>query len=97
MTSAYGNSYHSSENVQSGQFAFQAAEEGDYMACFFAVDHQPSLKIPIEFDWRSGVAAKDWNNVAKKGSVDVSLYIRLSYNMSFLLFYKPYVNMKMCR
>ncbi|KAF5791651.1 hypothetical protein HanPI659440_Chr09g0342911 [Helianthus annuus] len=29
VTSAYGNSYHSSENVQSGQFAFQAVEAGD--------------------------------------------------------------------
>lgn len=70
VTSSYGNSYHSSENVQSGQFAFQAVEAGDYMACFFAIDHQPPLKIPIEFDWRSGVAAKDWSNVAKKGTVD---------------------------
>nr|GEV24622.1 transmembrane emp24 domain-containing protein p24delta9-like [Tanacetum cinerariifolium] len=74
VTSAYGNSYHSSENVQSGQFAFQAVEAGDYMACFFAIDHQPTLKIPIEFDWRSGVAAKDWSNVAKKGSVDAMEY-----------------------
>ncbi|KAJ9563845.1 hypothetical protein OSB04_009005 [Centaurea solstitialis] len=70
VTSAYGNSYHNAENVQSGQFAFQAVEAGDYMACFYAIEHQPSLKIPIEFDWRSGVAAKDWSNVAKKGSVD---------------------------
>ncbi|CAH1417091.1 unnamed protein product [Lactuca virosa] len=70
VTSSYGTSYHSSENVQSGQFAFQAVEAGDYMACFYAIDHQPSLKIPIEFDWRSGVASKDWSNVAKKGSVD---------------------------
>ncbi|KAM0047533.1 putative transmembrane emp24 domain-containing protein [Helianthus debilis subsp. tardiflorus] len=74
VTSAYGNSYHSSENVQSGQFAFQAVEAGDYMACFFAIDHQPPLKIPVEFDWRSGVAAKDWSNVAKKGSVDAMEY-----------------------
>ncbi|XP_071736513.1 transmembrane emp24 domain-containing protein p24delta9-like [Rutidosis leptorrhynchoides] len=70
VTSAFGNSYHSSENVQSGQFAFQAVEEGDYMACFFAIEHQPTIKIPIEFDWKSGVAAKDWSNVAKKTSVD---------------------------
>ncbi|XP_071706651.1 transmembrane emp24 domain-containing protein p24delta9-like [Rutidosis leptorrhynchoides] len=71
LTSAFGNSYHSSENVQSGQFAFQAVEGGDYMACFFAIEHQPPLKIPIEFDWKSGVAAKDWSNVAKKNSVDM--------------------------
>ncbi|KAJ0889070.1 putative GOLD domain-containing protein [Helianthus annuus] len=45
-----------------------------YMACFFAIDQQPPLKIPVEFDWRSGVAAKDWSNVAKKGSVDAMEY-----------------------
>ncbi|KAJ0638264.1 putative transmembrane emp24 domain-containing protein [Helianthus annuus] len=81
VTSAFGNSYHSSENVQSGQFSFQAVEAGDYMACFYAVDHQPRLKIPIEFDWRSGVAAKDWSTVAKKGSVDVSLFIYLFFTI----------------
>ncbi|KAK1425771.1 hypothetical protein QVD17_21129 [Tagetes erecta] len=74
VTSAYGNSYHAAENVQSGQFAFQAVEAGDYMACFFAIDHQPPLKISIEFDWRTGVAAKDWSNIAKKGSVDAMEY-----------------------
>ncbi|KAL4574269.1 hypothetical protein LXL04_021097 [Taraxacum kok-saghyz] len=70
VTSVYGNSYHYADHVQSGQFAFQATEGGDYMACFFAIDHHPAIKVPIEFDWRSGVAAKDWSNVAKKGSVD---------------------------
>ncbi|CAH1431554.1 unnamed protein product [Lactuca virosa] len=70
VTSVYGNSYHYADHVQSGQFAFQATEAGDYMACFFAIDHHPAIKIPIEFDWRSGLAAKDWSNVAKKGSVD---------------------------
>ncbi|KAK1406492.1 hypothetical protein QVD17_41864 [Tagetes erecta] len=74
VTSAYGNSYHAAENVQSGQFAFQAVEAGDYMACFFAIDHQPPLKISIEFDWRTDVAAKDWSNIAKKGSVDAMEY-----------------------
>lgn len=84
VTSAFGNSYHSSENVQSGQFAFQAVEAGDYMTCFFAIDHQPPLKIPIDFDWKSGVAAKDWSNVAKKGSLDVSRFI-LSIFLSHIM------------
>ncbi|KAI7750093.1 hypothetical protein M8C21_007014 [Ambrosia artemisiifolia] len=70
VTSVYGNSYHYADLVQSGQFSFQAAEGGDYLACFFAVDHHPAIKFSIEFDWRSGVAAKDWSSVAKKGSVD---------------------------
>ncbi|XP_057486093.1 transmembrane emp24 domain-containing protein p24delta9-like isoform X1 [Actinidia eriantha] len=70
VTSTYGNSYHYAEHVESGQFAFQTAEAGDYMACFWADDHKPQTTITVEFDWKSGVATKDWTNVAKKGSVD---------------------------
>ncbi|KAJ6312150.1 hypothetical protein OIU77_013826 [Salix suchowensis] len=71
VTSSYGNSYHNSERVESGQFAFTASEAGDYMACFWAADHKPTVTLNIDFDWKTGVAAKDWTNVAKKGSVDV--------------------------
>ncbi|XP_024462439.1 transmembrane emp24 domain-containing protein p24delta9 isoform X2 [Populus trichocarpa] len=71
VTSSYGNSYHYSERVESGQFAFTAAEAGDYMACFWAADHKPTVTLSVDFDWKTGVAAKDWSNVAKKGSVDV--------------------------
>ena len=81
MTSSYGNSYHYSERVESGQFAFTAAEAGDYMACFWAADHKPTVILTVDFDWKTGVAAKDWSNVAKKGSVDVSqlaLFMNLS-------------------
>ncbi|KAL8258335.1 hypothetical protein R6Q59_030376 [Mikania micrantha] len=70
VTSVYGNSYHYADRVQSGQFVFKAVEGGDYMACFFAIDHHPAIKFSVEFDWRSGMAAKDWSNVAKKGSLD---------------------------
>jgi hypothetical protein len=59
--------------VGSGQFAFTAPEEGDYMACFWGPDHKPPITMAVDFDWRTGVAAKDWSNVAKKGQVDVSL------------------------
>ncbi|GFQ02573.1 transmembrane emp24 domain-containing protein p24delta9 [Phtheirospermum japonicum] len=71
VTSSYGNSYHYSDHVTEGNFAFQATEAGDYMACFFAADHKPALSITVDFDWKSGVAAKDWTNVAKKGSVEL--------------------------
>ncbi|KAL8518647.1 hypothetical protein ACS0TY_009843 [Phlomoides rotata] len=77
VTSAYGNSYHYSDHVTEGHFAFQAVEAGDYMACFFASDHKPSTTITIDFDWKSGVAAKDWTNVAKKGSVEVSIFLHM--------------------
>lgn len=71
VTSSYGNNYHYGDRVQNGQFAFVAAEAGDYMTCFWAVDHNPVITLTIDFDWKTGVAAKDWSNVAKKGSVDV--------------------------
>uniref|UniRef100_A0A0D9Z813 GOLD domain-containing protein n=1 Tax=Oryza glumipatula TaxID=40148 RepID=A0A0D9Z813_9ORYZ len=71
VTSPYGNSLHYSENVQSGNFAFTASEAGDYLACFWAPDHRPTATVGFEFDWRSGVSARDWTNVAKKGQVDM--------------------------
>lgn len=77
MTSQYGNSYHYADNVPSGQFAFQASEAGDYMACFWAADYKQQAMITVDFEWKSGVAAKDWTNVAKKGSIDVSLSFRV--------------------
>ncbi|XP_061944393.1 transmembrane emp24 domain-containing protein p24delta9-like isoform X3 [Populus nigra] len=70
VTSSYGNNYHHSELVESGQFALTASEAGDYMACFWAADHKPAVTLNIDFDRKTGVAAKDWTNVAKKGSVD---------------------------
>ena len=49
-------------------------EAGDYMACFSAPDHQPPITSTIDFEWKTGVAAKDWSSVAKKGQVDVSFF-----------------------
>lgn len=71
VTSSYGNNYHYADKVDYGQFAFTANEAGDYMACFWAPDHKPPTTITVDFDWRSGVAAKDWSNVAKKGQIEV--------------------------
>ncbi|KAJ4961735.1 hypothetical protein NE237_021645 [Protea cynaroides] len=70
VTSSYGNSYHFGDLVEAGQFAFTAAESGDYLACFVIPDHQPPVTVTVDFDWRTGVAARDWPNVAKKGQID---------------------------
>ncbi|CAA2983998.1 transmembrane emp24 domain-containing p24delta9-like [Olea europaea subsp. europaea] len=70
VTSVYGNVYHHADNVTEGQFAFQAMEEGHYLSCFFAADHKPSATVTIDFDWKSAFDAKDWTNVAKKGSIE---------------------------
>ncbi|CAL5325851.1 unnamed protein product [Camellia sinensis] len=71
VTSPHGNNYHYGDHVESGTFAFTAPEAGDYMACFWAADHKPVMILSIEFDWKSGVAARDWSKVAKKGQIEV--------------------------
>jgi len=60
--------------VDSGNFAFTAAEAGDYTTCFSAADHKPETKLAIEFEWKTGVTAKDWSKIAKKEKVEVSDY-----------------------
>ena len=60
--------------MDSGTFAFTAAEGGDYTTCFWAIDQKPPVRITIDFDWKTGVATKDWAKVAKKGQVDVSVF-----------------------
>ncbi|XP_008787708.1 transmembrane emp24 domain-containing protein p24delta9-like [Phoenix dactylifera] len=71
VTSPYGNSIHFAESVELGNFAFTANEAGDYLACFWTPVHKPAATVTLEFDWRTGVAAKDWTNVAKKGQIDL--------------------------
>lgn len=75
VTSIYGNNYHYADLVESGQFAFTAAESGDYSTCFSASDHNPAVTLTVDFDWKSGVTSRDWPNVAKKGQIDVSTYL----------------------
>ncbi|OIW10279.1 hypothetical protein TanjilG_28030 [Lupinus angustifolius] len=71
VTSPFGTNYHNRDRVQSGQFGFLALESGDYITCFTAADHDPKATLTIDFDWKSGVAAKDWSTIAKRGQVDV--------------------------
>eukprot|EP01018_Ginkgo_biloba_P037856 Gb_08117 [translate_table: standard] len=71
VTSPYGNSMHYADNVESGQFAFTTSEAGDYMACFWIPPAQPASTATIELEWKTGVAAKDWANIAKREKIDV--------------------------
>ncbi|KAG6741766.1 hypothetical protein POTOM_055045 [Populus tomentosa] len=71
VTSPYGNNYHHGDQVDSGNFAFTAAEAGDYTTCFTAPDYKPETTVAIEFEWKTGVAAKDWSKIAKKEQVEV--------------------------
>lgn len=60
------------------------------MACFWAADHKPQITLTVDFDWKTGVAAKDWSNVAKKGQVDVSLFF--APFIGLILLPKGYLN-----
>ncbi|KAH7554558.1 hypothetical protein ACOSP7_028018 [Xanthoceras sorbifolium] len=70
VTSPHGNSHHSGDNVESGNFAFTAPEGGDYSACFWALEDKNPFTLTIDFEWKTGVAAKDWSKIAKKGQVE---------------------------
>ncbi|KAJ0754387.1 putative transmembrane emp24 domain-containing protein [Helianthus annuus] len=71
ITSPHGSNCHYADKRESGTFAFTAYEDGDYMACFWVAKHNPSATLTIEFDWRSGLAAKDWSKVAKRGQLEM--------------------------
>ncbi|RDX74053.1 Transmembrane emp24 domain-containing protein p24delta9, partial [Mucuna pruriens] len=72
LSSPHGNSYHFGDHVESGNYAFTAAEAGDYSACFWIPESRDTpAMVTVEFEWRTGVAAKDWSKVAKKGQIEV--------------------------
>lgn len=52
------------------QFAFTTNEAGQYLACFW-VDHHGSGAVSINLDWKTGIAAKDWESVARKEKIEV--------------------------
>ncbi|XP_065869892.1 transmembrane emp24 domain-containing protein p24delta3-like [Euphorbia lathyris] len=78
VTSPYGNNLHQQENVTHGQFAFTSQESGNYLACFWVTSHSsPSGDVSINIDWKTGIAAKDWETVARKEKLEgVELELR---------------------
>ncbi|KAJ9560231.1 hypothetical protein OSB04_005391 [Centaurea solstitialis] len=71
VTSPYGNNLHHQENMTHGQFAFTTTESGNYLACFWVDGHHPGGKgLTVSLDWRIGIAAKDWESVAKKEKIE---------------------------
>ncbi|GJS44223.1 condensin-2 complex subunit D3 [Tanacetum coccineum] len=71
ISSPLGNNCHYADQKEFGTFAFTANEDGDYMACFMVAKQNPPATLTVEFDWRSGLAAKDWSKVAKRGQLEM--------------------------
>ncbi|KAF8088460.1 hypothetical protein N665_0541s0025 [Sinapis alba] len=71
VTSPYGNNLHHQDNATHGHFAFTTQETGSYLACF-SVDSTHPLPNPLTLgiDWKTGIAAKDWDSVAKKEKIE---------------------------
>ncbi|KAE8654382.1 Transmembrane emp24 domain-containing protein p24delta3 [Hibiscus syriacus] len=78
VTSPYGNNLHHKENVTHGQFAFTTQEAGNYLACFWSEGHyQGPGELSVNIDWKTGIAAKDWESVARKEKIEgVELELR---------------------
>ncbi|VVB00031.1 unnamed protein product [Arabis nemorensis] len=71
VTSPYSNVLHHVENTTHGQFAFTTQESGTYLACFNAEGHSHGNKdISINLDWKTGIATKDWDSIAKKEKIE---------------------------
>ncbi|CAI0441063.1 unnamed protein product [Linum tenue] len=59
------------ENVTHGQFAFTTSEAGNYLACFWLDEHQEHVSnVSLGLEWKTGIAAKDWDSVAKKEKIE---------------------------
>ncbi|XP_048623030.1 transmembrane emp24 domain-containing protein p24delta11 [Brassica napus] len=71
VTSPKGHSQHHAENVESGKFVFTAMESGDYTTCFVSPGFRPPAKFAVDFEWKSGVEAKDWTTIAKRGQINM--------------------------
>ncbi|KAL8209518.1 hypothetical protein R6Q57_006250 [Mikania cordata] len=77
VTSPYGNILHHKENVTHGQFAFTSSESGQYLACFWSDHPGEGDALSVNIDWKIGVAAKDWESVARKEKIEgVELELR---------------------
>ncbi|KAK1404494.1 transmembrane emp24 domain-containing protein p24delta3-like [Heracleum sosnowskyi] len=70
VTSPYGNTLHMKESVTHGQFAFTTKEAGQYLACFWTDRRVANGDLTLNLDWRTGIAAKDWETVAKKDKIE---------------------------
>ncbi|KAK1361921.1 Transmembrane emp24 domain-containing protein p24delta3 [Heracleum sosnowskyi] len=78
VTSPFGNNLYHQENVTHGQFAFTTTEAGNYLACFWVDEsHKATTGVSVSLDWRTGIAAKDWETVARKEKIEgVELELR---------------------
>ncbi|KAF2293794.1 hypothetical protein GH714_004800 [Hevea brasiliensis] len=71
VSSPYGNNLHQKDNVTHGQFAFTTQEAGSYLVCFWVEGRNSGGgDVSVNLDWKTGIAAKDWESVARKEKIE---------------------------
>ncbi|GFQ08061.1 transmembrane emp24 domain-containing protein p24delta3, partial [Phtheirospermum japonicum] len=70
VSSPHGNELHHNEKVGHGKFAFTSTESGSYLACFWVDGQQSGRKVTVGLDWKTGLATKDWESIAKKEKIE---------------------------
>ncbi|KAG8378281.1 hypothetical protein BUALT_Bualt08G0121200 [Buddleja alternifolia] len=71
VLSPFGNVLHHQEKITHGQFGFTTTESGSYTACFWVDgDGHNGKSVSVGVDWKTGIAAKDWDSVAKKEKIE---------------------------
>lgn len=61
---------HETRGQSKGQFAFTSKTQGEYRACFNVPDVHTAFSTKLKLDWKTGVAATDWDSIAKKEHLD---------------------------
>ncbi|EPS66027.1 hypothetical protein M569_08752 [Genlisea aurea] len=71
IVSPFGKTVHQEEKASRGQFAFTATESGSYEACFSpSGGNLIGRNVTLGVEWKTGIAAQDWESVAKKDKID---------------------------
>ncbi|XP_072998266.1 transmembrane emp24 domain-containing protein p24delta9-like [Typha latifolia] len=71
VSDPFGETIHHAEEVERGEFSFQAEETGKHTACFWSPRFEISGLVSVEVEWKTGIRARDWKAVVKKGDIDV--------------------------
>ncbi|XP_051124364.1 transmembrane emp24 domain-containing protein p24delta4-like [Andrographis paniculata] len=69
VSSPFGNTLHQQHKVYHGQFSFTTSEYGVYMACFTIDSDTGGRTTTVGVDWKTGIATKDWDSIAKKEKI----------------------------
>lgn len=65
-----GLTLHEARGQAKGQFAFTSKTAGEYKACFTVQDIETAFRTKLRLEWKTGVAATDWESIAKKEHLD---------------------------